>query len=169
MTLPQICKGRHSSPIALASAAHTLLFLLHKYPDRALSSFSQGMLVTTYTMLYGCLAVVWCSSKPAILKLLAILLRYPLSCCTSVLVAVIARHTSRCRMCRCWSMPTIWFRLVHASTVYVHAEGGVLSVAAVVKDNRVTLRGRACAAGCLKLYMARTPQVCLVRHLPTLA
>lgn len=35
------------------------------------------------------------------------------------------------------------------------------AVAAVVQDSRVTLRGRACAAGCLKLYMARTPQVCL--------
>jgi len=36
--------------------------------------------------------------------------------------------------------------------------GGVLAVAAVVRDTRVDLKGRACAAGCLKLYMARTPQ-----------
>ncbi len=36
--------------------------------------------------------------------------------------------------------------------------GGVLAVAAVVRDARVSLKGRACAAGCLKLYMARTPQ-----------
>lgn len=38
------------------------------------------------------------------------------------------------------------------------AGGGVLAAAAVVRDTRVTLKGRACAAGCLKLYMARTPQ-----------
>ena len=38
------------------------------------------------------------------------------------------------------------------------AGGGVLAAAAVVRDTRVSLRGRACAAGCLKLYMARTPQ-----------
>ena len=38
------------------------------------------------------------------------------------------------------------------------AGGGVLAMAAVVRDSRVTLRGRACAAGCLKLYMARSPQ-----------
>lgn len=31
-------------------------------------------------------------------------------------------------------------------------------MAEVVKDIRVSLKGRACAAGCLKLYMARTPQ-----------
>lgn len=34
----------------------------------------------------------------------------------------------------------------------------MLAAAAVVRDTRVTLKGRACAAGCLKLYMARTPQ-----------
>lgn len=34
----------------------------------------------------------------------------------------------------------------------------MLAAAAVVRDTRVSLRGRACAAGCLKLYMARTPQ-----------
>ena len=38
------------------------------------------------------------------------------------------------------------------------AGGGVLAAAAVVRDTRVSLKGRACAAGCLKLYMARTPQ-----------
>ena len=32
------------------------------------------------------------------------------------------------------------------------------AAAAVVRDSRVSLKGRACAAGCLKLYMARTPQ-----------
>ena len=41
--LLQICRGRHSSPLALASAAHTLLFLLHKLPDRSLQPFAQGM------------------------------------------------------------------------------------------------------------------------------
>ena len=40
----------------------------------------------------------------------------------------------------------------------VDVGGGVLAVAAVVRDTRVDLKGRACAAGCLKLYMARTPQ-----------
>ena len=34
----------------------------------------------------------------------------------------------------------------------------MLAAAAVVRDTRVSLKGRACAAGCLKLYMARTPQ-----------
>lgn len=59
--LLQICRGRHSSPIALASAAHTLLFLLHKYPDRALSSFSQGMLAMNYRIsCCNSLAIVWC-------------------------------------------------------------------------------------------------------------
>lgn len=43
-------------------------------------------------------------------------------------------------------------------TVSVDIGGGVLAVAAVVRDTRVSLKGRACAAGCLKLYMARTPQ-----------
>ena len=42
--------------------------------------------------------------------------------------------------------------------VAVHAAGGVLAVAEVIKDDRVSLKGRACAAGCLKLYMARTSQ-----------
>ncbi|KAL0037308.1 hypothetical protein WJX79_000973 [Trebouxia sp. C0005] len=40
--LLQVCGGRHSSPTALASAAHTLLFLLHKLPDRTLPSFASG-------------------------------------------------------------------------------------------------------------------------------
>ena len=31
-------------------------------------------------------------------------------------------------------------------------------MAEVIKDDRVSLKGRACAAGCLKLYMARTSQ-----------
>lgn len=39
-----------------------------------------------------------------------------------------------------------------------YAGGGVLAAATVVRDARVSLKGRACAAGCLKLYMARTPQ-----------
>ena len=43
-------------------------------------------------------------------------------------------------------------------TPSVDVGGGVLAVAAVVRDTRVSLKGRACAAGCLKLYMARTPQ-----------
>ncbi len=43
-------------------------------------------------------------------------------------------------------------------TSSVDIGGGVLAVAAVVRDTRVSLKGRACAAGCLKLYMARTPQ-----------
>lgn len=43
-------------------------------------------------------------------------------------------------------------------TPSVNVGGGVLAVAAVVRDTRVSLKGRACAAGCLKLYMARTPQ-----------
>ena len=38
----QVCRGRHSSPAALASAAHTLLFLLYKFPDRTLSNFAAG-------------------------------------------------------------------------------------------------------------------------------
>ena len=46
-------------------------------------------------------------------------------------------------------------------TFSMNVGGGVLAVAAVaavVRDTRVSLKGRACAAGCLKLYMARTPQ-----------
>ena len=42
--------------------------------------------------------------------------------------------------------------------IWPFAGGGVLAAAAVLRDTRVTLKGRACAAGCLKLYMARTPQ-----------
>ena len=38
----QVCRGRHSSPTALASAAHTLLFLLYKLPDRTLHGFAAG-------------------------------------------------------------------------------------------------------------------------------
>lgn len=64
-------------------------------------------------------------------------------------------------------MSTEWHVWLYASKARVHAEDGVLSVAAVVKDNRVPLRGRACAAGCLKLYMARTPQVCLHEASPS--
>ena len=40
----QVCRGRHSSPTALASAAHTLLFLLYKLPDKTLHDFAAGEL-----------------------------------------------------------------------------------------------------------------------------
>ena len=42
----QVCRGRHSSPAALASAAHTLLFLLYKIPDRTLADFAAGRVFT---------------------------------------------------------------------------------------------------------------------------
>lgn len=45
-----------------------------------------------------------------------------------------------------------------ASSVATPAGGGVMAAAEVIKDDRVSLKGRACAAGCLKLYMARTSQ-----------
>lgn len=50
----QVCRGKHSSPTALASAAHTLLFLLYKLPDRTLSDFAAGN-----STCYSCQTLLW--------------------------------------------------------------------------------------------------------------
>ncbi|KAL3157959.1 hypothetical protein ABBQ32_012360 [Trebouxia sp. C0010 RCD-2024] len=52
--LLKVCRGKHSSPTALASAAHTLLFLLYKLPDRTLSDFAAGN-----STCYSCQTLLW--------------------------------------------------------------------------------------------------------------
>ena len=51
--LCRCAEAGHSSPAALASAAHTLLFLLYKIPDRTLADFAAGRVS-------HCNLTLWC-------------------------------------------------------------------------------------------------------------